>query len=443
MLVKINKSSKTKTKTKPTLLDKNQFNVKTQKQKANIKVKEKKNHFSDTVHFDKISLKKISDKRYKEKGKVQSLSLKKNKRNEEDKEDKEIQELIKEKEKLENRNKDKTPNPFSQLQPNSFKEQHYQPISSRGWSFTLNNPTNNELVTIQSLHTLNNLKLQYLCYGKEIGELKATPHLQGYFFLAQRLSLSRVKTYLPRAHLEPSKGSPYDNIRYCQKQGQFFEFGVRPTPGKRSDLRDSLHMTNDQIRTRWPGMADRLIHNRNKIREEQYKGFHSEKEVIYISGPSGSGKTKKAYELAGSDPDLVSIYNTFVVGYSNEGKPVILDEFRDSQCDPELFLKLCDKYSNVVNVKGSEAIFYTPKLIITSIIPSRKLYHHWGLWKDEDVQTQIQRRITQELDLSSLTQNQSQSQPLSGFVTGSQPTNPISQSSQTDKNNPDNDHFST
>jgi hypothetical protein len=219
--------------------------------------------------------------------------------------------------------------------------------------------------------------------------------LQGYY--SNRISFTKLKALLPAAvHLEAAKGSPQQCINYCSKQSNFYEFGNAPMQGQRFDIVASLYMNNNDIRQVWPVFADKLIHNRNKFTELEHFGYNQKKEVIYITGPSGSGKTRKAYELAGLEPDLIHIHNDFVIGYSNEAKNIIWDEFRDSDCKLNLFLKLTDKISNRISIKGGDALFFTDLLIITSIKSLESLYTFSG----EDTINQIARRITKVIDLT-------------------------------------------
>ncbi len=83
---------------------------------------------------------------------------------------------------------------------------------SKGWCFTLNNPTFDEKQYIRS-------KIREYCdigfYSKEIGE-SGTIHLQGYLkFKTKRRPLSIIDCN--RIHWEKQKGSLQQNIEYCQK----------------------------------------------------------------------------------------------------------------------------------------------------------------------------------------------------------------------------------
>lgn len=85
------------------------------------------------------------------------------------------------------------------------------------WTFTINNPLPADFQALKDAFL--KLSLKYLCYGKELGQKESTPHLQGYFQSSTKRTLIALKPDFPRAHLEPARSSPSENIAYCSKQG--------------------------------------------------------------------------------------------------------------------------------------------------------------------------------------------------------------------------------
>jgi len=100
------------------------------------------------------------------------------------------------------------------------------------WCFTLNNYTDADIDRIKDIGDT----VQYCIIGKETGE-SGTPHLQGFVKFKTRVRLARCKLYVgERAHVEPTRQVPAA-IQYCQKDGDFIEFGdLSTTSGRRSDL---------------------------------------------------------------------------------------------------------------------------------------------------------------------------------------------------------------
>lgn len=103
-------------------------------------------------------------------------------------------------------------------------------IRSRGWCFTINNDRYKDLKELITL-----CDSDYLIFGFEKGK-SGTSHIQGYLYFDNARSFQSIKRFLPRAHIEPAKGTPEQNHDYCTKDGLFFEFGEIPEPGKRTDL---------------------------------------------------------------------------------------------------------------------------------------------------------------------------------------------------------------
>ena len=97
---------------------------------------------------------------------------------------------------------------------------------TRGWCFTLNNYTEAELASTDDLINKGE-GVRYITYGKEVGE-SGTPHLQGYLYFDQPTTLVKCKRLVPRAHLEPQRGSISQAIDYCHKDNDFYEFGTKP-----------------------------------------------------------------------------------------------------------------------------------------------------------------------------------------------------------------------
>lgn len=106
-----------------------------------------------------------------------------------------------------------------------------QRIRARGWSFTINNDTDEDLDNVMDLNS------DYLIFGFEKGK-DGTKHIQGYVYFENARSFDSVKKMIPRAHLEISRGSPQQNYEYCIKEGDFYEFGDRPIQGERTDINE-------------------------------------------------------------------------------------------------------------------------------------------------------------------------------------------------------------
>lgn len=69
---------------------------------------------------------------------------------------------------------------------------------------------------------------RYVCYGYEWAPGTGTPHLQGFLYFDNARSHRSVCRALPGVHVEIARGTAEQAIAYCQKGGEFIEFGTRP-----------------------------------------------------------------------------------------------------------------------------------------------------------------------------------------------------------------------
>lgn len=245
------------------------------------------------------------------------------------------------------------------------------PPRGRYWCFTLNNYTSDEEKRVQEMvETCEDVT--YLCYGKEVGESE-TPHLQGYLELASKLRLGGVKLLpgLSRAHFEPRKGTQDQAIEYCEKDGEFVEYGTRNTNkrGQRSDL-----LAVKELIDSGATMAEvASLHFGDFIRYargfEKYAALHAprtqrEVTVYCLWGAPGTGKTRLVFErephlFISSDPTL-----QWFDGY--QGEPAaLIDDFR-GECSPSFILRLLDRYPVKVPIKGGFAQWIPERIYITS-----------------------------------------------------------------------------
>ena len=100
----------------------------------------------------------------------------------------------------------------------------------KNWYVTINNYTDDDIQALESLDS------KYLIYGLGVG-LQGTPHVQGYIQLKKRERLNRLKEKLPKAHVEPARGTPAKNRRYCSKEGNFKVVQRRQRPDLKGMVR--------------------------------------------------------------------------------------------------------------------------------------------------------------------------------------------------------------
>lgn len=94
----------------------------------------------------------------------------------------------------------------------------------RGWCWTLNNYTEEEVRKLKRLSTVSTV--EKLIFGKEVGKECGTQHLQGYIYWSYGKTLSDMKRINNRLHLEEAKGGYMSQTIYCTKDGDFCQKGM-------------------------------------------------------------------------------------------------------------------------------------------------------------------------------------------------------------------------
>lgn len=265
----------------------------------------------------------------------------------------------------------------------------------RSWCLTLNNWTEDERKAL-----LDCEMAKYVIIAKERGE-NGTPHLQGYIQFKNPKTLGGCKRINERAHWEPARGSPTQNINYClkgeqskeewqeykeagpnwKKNADWEERGIRPKNGKRTnqeraeenarlktaslnELVDNGEISIKEVRALKNARMD-LAQEAEPYRADDVRG-------VWIYGPPGTGKTHKArHDYPGA---FIKQQNKWWCGYMGE-EYVVLDDFDV----PVLghYIKIwADRWECTGEVKGAKVNLQHKKFIITSN------YHPNDLWPD-------------------------------------------------------------
>lgn len=258
----------------------------------------------------------------------------------------------------------------------------------RNFCFTINNYNQ------EDEDLLLKLKYQYIIIGKE-GKGK-TPHIQGYCELLKQTSFNRIKNYMPKGHIEARKGTQTQALEYCKKELDYVEFGKPREQGSRGDLDNIREIAAEQ------GMREvTSVGNAQQIAVAQkYLTYNEDKRdwkptVISIIGPPGSGKSRKAREICqGKDVYEKMNSSKWWDGYDKH-RYVIMDDFRAEDMNFTDLLRLLDRYSYTVEVKGGWRQMLAHTIILTSVKHLSKMYNNMG----ENL-AQLNRRIDQIIDLN-------------------------------------------
>lgn len=260
--------------------------------------------------------------------------------------------------------------------------------------FTKNNYEKSDLEYFQSgIHEV--LPIQYLTYGKEIGE-KKTKHLQGYIELSKRVSFKKVQANMLGSHIESRRGTQKQAIDYCHKDGDVYESGERKSQGDRSDLLRIKQLLSDNpsikglldnedisIDSRSLRLAENLIKYYDKPRE-------SKPLVLWFYGGTGTGKTRAAVAALPKGYFRGSSTGKWWPGYDGQ-TDVIIDDIRRDTFPFMQLLGILDRYPYQVEDKGTIRQFKGERIIITC--PRRpEVEYAQRIFEHEDID-QLLRRI--------------------------------------------------
>ncbi len=250
---------------------------------------------------------------------------------------------------------------------------------SRSFQFTLNeiDKYNQLLEQIKKIKSCD-----YYISCKEIAPTTGHEHIHMYVHFKRSHTLSKKIRELG-AHIEICKGSPQQNIKYIEKDGNILdEWGTRPKQGMRTvgelkDIKNPDDLNWNEYNT-WNKIHTTIS---NDIDVED---LHKDVKIYYIFGPSGIGKTEKAKQIIRDNKDK---YGTKVNMVKHEGdfwngigtaKIAIYDEFRDSSMKPSEFINFIDYNVHPLNIKGGSIINKYELIIITSVQNPEYIYSNIG-----------------------------------------------------------------
>lgn len=251
---------------------------------------------------------------------------------------------------------------------------------ARSYCFTVNNPSEDEVLVPQSWEPSS---YNYLVYQLEEGA-EGTRHLQGFINLKNPTDFNTFCSWFPRRpHVEAARGNAKHNRMYCTKdEGRIdgpWEFGVLPEPGKRNDL---LAVKEDldagaSMQEIAENHFSQFIRYSKAFKEYKCliaaKESHA-KEVECLWGPTGVGKTRWVFE---NHPG--AYWKTRSVGSSQwwdgyDGHEVIvIDEFY-GWFPWDFLLRLTDRYPLQLEVKGGTVPCVAKKIVFTSNKHPREWY---------------------------------------------------------------------
>lgn len=243
------------------------------------------------------------------------------------------------------------------------------PSKTRGWCFTINNPTEEDEERLKGLKFMTTV-VKYIVCGTEIGE-EGTCHIQGYIKFCHPTTFTRLKSLLgSRSHVEMQRGTDTQAADYCKKDGDFWEHGEVPK-GKidqKEKWREIIKLAKagelDQLEEKYPYV---LFSMRNKIlalRERPSRTLEGELEHEWWVGESGTGKSKEFRSRYTEEGFYFKQANKWWDNYQDE-EVVLLEELSPIHECLATHMKIwCDRYDFSGEIKGGMIQRIRPRKIV-------------------------------------------------------------------------------
>lgn len=261
-------------------------------------------------------------------------------------------------------------------------------VMNRGWCWTINNPTPDDLQNIERLAE----DAHYVTYGNEVGE-EGTPHLQGYCRWNNPVDFQRVKRLIPRAHIEKQKGNNEQAIQYCHKDGDYKEWGTKPEMKNQKSMWQTIIKLAEEgdeetLRTEYPRVYIQYLPRLRSLRKTTTEILQGDLIHEWWYGKTGCGKSTALWKKY---PDhYMKKKNKWWDGYQGQ-EVVAIEEWSPNFHMLASELKIwADRYPFPAEIKGGTLGAIRPKKII--ILSNYKIEECFPLTQDADP---IRRRFKQ------------------------------------------------
>lgn len=226
----------------------------------------------------------------------------------------------------------------------------------RNWFLTLNNYTDNDILTLKSFSNCNYL------FQEEMGDL-GTPHLQGVFMFKNQKSFESLCNRIPKAHWEVLRSKKF-GIEYCKK--------LKTRCGNVYTNIPNLKIKKRLI-TEYRPWQVKLIQLMKKYEEDDRK-------IIWVVGRQGSeGKTVFAKDWYNLNPDETA----YVCGKAGDMKYFLAERFfNDNEEIKYIFIDCVRSEESTISYKGIEEIKngfffstkYKSKMVSYNIVPTLVIF---------------------------------------------------------------------
>lgn len=255
------------------------------------------------------------------------------------------------------------------------------------------------------------LPVSYHVHQLEEGDIKHTPHLQGYIEFRQQVRKSQIVGALStKFWFQPRFGTAIEAYEYATKTGKWahevhqrkdgpWEEGVRSKQGYRTDIEDAVHTyIEDGPKCAAQRHTQTMVINGRgieRVAHMMFEPYRREVNLIILYGQGGTGKTELFERSEGLDQvhRFPTTSNLKWIG-AYTGQPFLqIDEFKGVKHmpDPSYLHTILDKRTLEFEVKGGYVWGVWHTVIITTNTHPRK----WFQWEKTEEWEPFVRRITE------------------------------------------------
>lgn len=208
----------------------------------------------------------------------------------------------------------------------------------------------------------------YCIFGNEKCPTTGKWHKQGYVCFSKRKRLTALKKVDPTAHWEMKRGTVSEAIKYCKKDGDFYEHGEPPVEERSNGnvysecikLAESGDL--ESIKDQYPGQYLRYKRTFEGMLKYPLANL-SEPRGYWVHGKPGAGKDGNIMKL---NP-YVKSHNKWWDGYSGE-KYVLWSDFTldDAKYFTTHLLQWTDRYPFKAEYKGGVMTISPERFYVTS-----------------------------------------------------------------------------
>jgi len=269
------------------------------------------------------------------------------------------------------------------------------PVDKRPWSwcFTVNNYTPADEALARGL------KCRYVVFSHEIAPTTGTPHLQGYVYWDQAMTLSRCRLQIPRAIWFLCKGQPSHNIKYCTKPDPktglpdpaLYERGTRPVDdvekGKKGAATGKLRAKRIIELAEAGDMAtireeepEAYLYKRQAInacfqsRSTSLKAITGLTPHLWVHGEPGAFKSVFAHTNWPEHYDK-SPNDKWWCGYAHQDVVLLDDVGHDARYMATDYKRWLDRTPFVAQPKGSSMVIRPGRVVVTSNYTPEEIFN--------------------------------------------------------------------